>query len=216
MKKISTVQTMTLDGGDPSLDFVNSGYDCQPGILAERLHEYADLLTLSLRVGLLQQDVIEVFSRYAKVHPAKAIDALEKTREVRGALYELLIGRINPEEISVDNFALDTFNRYLGEALRYRKVAVAGGEFSKDWIVDEYDLEFPLRRFVIDYYELITGPRQGLIKQCDGCAWFFLDQSKNHRRRWCDMSSCGNIEKVRRYYGKRKVAKEDTSENRDA
>ena len=31
------------------------------------------------------------------------------------------------------------------------------------------------------------------------CRWLFLDTSKNHTRRWCDMKLCGNRMKARRY-----------------
>ena len=33
----------------------------------------------------------------------------------------------------------------------------------------------------------------------DTCRWLFLDTSKNHTRRWCDMKICGNRAKARRY-----------------
>jgi len=33
----------------------------------------------------------------------------------------------------------------------------------------------------------------------DDCAWVFLDTSKNHSRRWCDMKACGNRAKARRF-----------------
>jgi predicted RNA-binding Zn ribbon-like protein len=38
------------------------------------------------------------------------------------------------------------------------------------------------------------------------CEELFLDESKNHRRRWCDMTKCGNQAKVRRFYTRRKKA----------
>jgi len=31
------------------------------------------------------------------------------------------------------------------------------------------------------------------------CRWLFLDTSKNHTRRWCDMKVCGNRIKARRF-----------------
>lgn len=39
------------------------------------------------------------------------------------------------------------------------------------------------------------------LKLCgnDGCGWLFVDRSKNSSRVWCDMSSCGNRMKVRRF-----------------
>jgi predicted RNA-binding Zn ribbon-like protein len=36
------------------------------------------------------------------------------------------------------------------------------------------------------------------------CEWFFLDTSKNHHRRWCDMTRCGNRAKVQRFYERKK------------
>ena len=37
------------------------------------------------------------------------------------------------------------------------------------------------------------------------CAWLFLDNTKNQRRRWCDMKTCGNRVKARRHYEKAKA-----------
>ena len=46
----------------------------------------------------------------------------------------------------------------------------------------------------------------------DACRWVFEDRSRAGRRRWCDMTSCGNRAKVRRYRSKHKAdadARED-------
>jgi predicted RNA-binding Zn ribbon-like protein len=42
----------------------------------------------------------------------------------------------------------------------------------------------------------------------DGCRWVFEDTSRGGRRRWCDMRSCGNRAKVRRFRSKRRGATE--------
>jgi predicted RNA-binding Zn ribbon-like protein len=54
--------------------------------------------------------------------------------------------------------------------------------------------------------ELLIGEDIGYVRQCasDDCSWLFLDKTKNHRRRWCDMKSCGNRDKARRYYQRQK------------
>lgn len=43
------------------------------------------------------------------------------------------------------------------------------------------------------------------VKECasEPCGWLFLDCSKSHKRRWCDMKSCGNREKARRHYARK-------------
>jgi predicted RNA-binding Zn ribbon-like protein len=35
------------------------------------------------------------------------------------------------------------------------------------------------------------------------CRWLFLDTSKNHTRRWCNMRVCGNRMKARRFHARR-------------
>jgi len=39
------------------------------------------------------------------------------------------------------------------------------------------------------------------LKLCGdpACRWAFYDQSRNHSSRWCDMKSCGNRQKARRF-----------------
>jgi len=48
---------------------------------------------------------------------------------------------------------------------------------------------------------LTSSQRLNQVRQCrgDNCGWLFVDGSKNHSRRWCDMRDCGNRAKVRRH-----------------
>lgn len=45
------------------------------------------------------------------------------------------------------------------------------------------------------------------VKLCPGhdCGWLFLDETRNGRRRWCLMETCGNRAKARRNYARRRV-----------
>jgi predicted RNA-binding Zn ribbon-like protein len=40
------------------------------------------------------------------------------------------------------------------------------------------------------------------------CQWAFLDESKNHSRRWCDMKSCGTKAKSRAYRARQRELRE--------
>jgi predicted RNA-binding Zn ribbon-like protein len=55
--------------------------------------------------------------------------------------------------------------------------------------------------------ELLTSEDLAYVRRCasDSCAWLFLDKTKNHRRRWCEMKTCGNRDKARRYYQRQKA-----------
>jgi len=53
--------------------------------------------------------------------------------------------------------------------------------------------------------ELLISGDLGVIREfrSETCPWLFLEESKNHSRRWCDMKTCGNRVKARRYYRRR-------------
>ncbi len=47
------------------------------------------------------------------------------------------------------------------------------------------------------------GARVGSCR-AEGCGWFFVDESPNHSRMWCSSDVCGNRERARRAYDKRR------------
>lgn len=47
------------------------------------------------------------------------------------------------------------------------------------------------------------------IRICPNCNWLFLDKSRNGSRLWCDMAVCGNRQKAKRHYRRRKAAEKD-------
>ncbi|WP_374229125.1 CGNR zinc finger domain-containing protein [Ktedonobacter sp. SOSP1-52] len=49
--------------------------------------------------------------------------------------------------------------------------------------------------------ELLTSSERSLVRECASatCSWLFVDRTKNHRRRWCTTTGCGNVAKIRRY-----------------
>jgi predicted RNA-binding Zn ribbon-like protein len=47
------------------------------------------------------------------------------------------------------------------------------------------------------------GARVGSCR-AEGCGWFFVDESPNRSRMWCSSDVCGNRERARRAYDKRR------------
>lgn len=49
--------------------------------------------------------------------------------------------------------------------------------------------------------ELLSRSDPRLIRRCGNpdCALFFYDTTRNHRRQWCAMGTCGNLMKVRAF-----------------
>lgn len=65
-----------------------------------------------------------------------------------------------------------------------------------------------LGRLAEPFVEAVAAGTTDRFRICanDGCRWVFEDTSRAGRRRWCDMSSCGNRAKVRRYRSKLREA----------
>ncbi|MDH5823611.1 ABATE domain-containing protein [Luteimonas sp. RD2P54] len=53
---------------------------------------------------------------------------------------------------------------------------------------------------VLDAADLVTAGEHQRLRFCPACGWLFEDQTRNGRRRWCDMADCGSRDKARRYY----------------
>jgi len=47
----------------------------------------------------------------------------------------------------------------------------------------------------------------GRLKICPGenCGWLFIDETRNARRKWCSMETCGNRAKAARHYERTKT-----------
>jgi predicted RNA-binding Zn ribbon-like protein len=70
------------------------------------------------------------------------------------------------------------------------------------WKVPEGTLESLLGTIALSASELLLSQDRSRVGQCadeDGCGWLFLDTSKNHSRRWCDVRDCGNRARQRQF-----------------
>lgn len=74
--------------------------------------------------------------------------------------------------------------------------------FQLAWQSSDLDLSLPCWPIVYSASQLLASNRLDRVRQCagDDCGWLFLDTSRNHSRRWCDMADCGNRAKARRHY----------------
>ncbi|MCX5075015.1 ABATE domain-containing protein [Streptomyces sp. NBC_00513] len=53
--------------------------------------------------------------------------------------------------------------------------------------------------------ELLTGPRVGEVRECEGAECVLLFLPAHPRRRWCVAGACGNRARVARYYARRRA-----------
>ncbi len=176
-------ETIKLQGGTLSLDFVNStDWADDGGLLEDSLREPDSLARWGRRLG------VEA--------PAGAAE-LAAARELRTALRAVLIHGDEAPATALE-LVLGTY----ADAVAAARLTARDGAFVLDWPEDD-----PRRiRFAVvaDAMTLMAdGPRFARVHVCPGrdCGWMFLDTSG--RRRWCSMATCGSRAKMRAMYARR-------------
>jgi len=205
MTGLSTIHTMTLDGGIACLDFVNAGYDIQKNVMTERVHSYDDLLILAGRLYLLDKGLLARLKAQALSNNEDAGKALAAARDARRVMYDIFSAIALDQLGEVDPHQLFLLNQLFAEALPFRKLAVVNDLPGFVYQFTKGDLMPPVWCAVLSAYDLLQQDNLGYIKQCHRCSWLFPDTTKNHRRKWCSMNSCGSALKGSRYYRRKKV-----------
>jgi predicted RNA-binding Zn ribbon-like protein len=189
--------------GDPSLDLVNTVDWTRRGPERERLTDYERLTRWAEGAGVLAETAAEGLRRKARLHPEAAEAALQEALRVRSILRRLVHVRLTGEP---DAPAWWDFNDLLATALRRLRIAPRAAARGKatavvwEWIEPEGRLESMLWPVLRAAADLLTSDEAARIRRCDGpdCGWMYVDRSRNHLRRWCEMETCGTEAKTRR------------------
>lgn len=200
-----------LVGGRPCLDFVNTIGGRNPAtegkkkdpltvvIRADKVGDYFDLLAWSWHAGLLTEAAAQALAREARQREREAAVVWQRAIALREAIYRLcaaVIHRVPPRAAD-----LELLNQELNVA--HGRVRLGAGEenFVWEWTDTKNALDQMLWRIADSAAELLTTGDLMRLRYCPGadCGWLFEDTSKNSRRQWCDMQTCGNLAKVRRF-----------------
>jgi predicted RNA-binding Zn ribbon-like protein len=195
---MSDSHDFSFDGGALCLDFANTFGD-RPISVEENLKGIEDLFAWGTAAGLVSDDEIDRVRRRVKEPEVVFGDAIE-LREAIYAICTSLAAKRVPSRRD-----LKILNSVLRTALPNLELGIRGGGCCWEWAdastVSDRIL-WPVARSAAD---LLTSAASAQIRECagDGCSWLFLDTSRNHRRKWCSMSSCGNRAKARRHYARK-------------
>lgn len=185
-------------GGLLCLDFVNTVDRMTHRPWVDRVKGYSDLLAWSTAAGTLP-DGSQALARAARVRAPEAEAVLGRARELREALFRIFSAVIVGEPPARPDLA--RLNAELAQALSHSRIEAQGKGFAWGWEAGDAELDRILWPIARSAAELLTSSERELVKRCasDTCLWLFLDRTKNHARRWCDMKVCGNRAKVRRH-----------------
>jgi predicted RNA-binding Zn ribbon-like protein len=181
------------------LDFVNS--DAARAL--DALRDFDTLMSWLEAASLVDGERALGMRRRAREQPSGAAAALVDARRVRGALRLLAergSGTSTAEQVRYD--ALGEINRVLGRSAGTRRVERrSDGTYARTFVPvgDAFaGLMIPIVESAADALILGELPR---VRRCadSRCARVFYDGTKNGRRRWCDMATCGNRAKAARH-----------------
>jgi predicted RNA-binding Zn ribbon-like protein len=206
-----------LIAGNVCLDFVNTLDDrhkndghkndrhTQP---KELLEHYSDLARFGEDSGLLEPAQADRLVKRSSAAPDRAEQALHRAIQLREAIHDVFWAIINQRPARPA--ALATINADAQTAAAHLRLAPINGPANPafEWRFEDLnDFDIVLWQIARSAADLLASDQLPFVRACSSkeCEWFFLDTSKNHHRRWCDMKRCGNRAKVRRFYAKNKT-----------
>ena len=185
-------------GEHPALDFLNSV--AQPrSVLYEWLETGQDLLDWMVASQLVTEDEITTF------RTAYSAEALETARVEIVAFREdfraYIASTAGMQPTDAAHTVVRQINALLANGIRTQRIEPAEGRLA---LIEHYVLRTPadlIVRIASAAAHLITQADFNHVRNCEGptCTLYFLDVSKNHKRRWCSMEVCGNRAKAAAY-----------------
>lgn len=182
----------------PCLDFINTQVvlDGRP---VDLLATFSDLVAWLVQVHLLTEEEAKKIERQWS-RQAKGTQTLEEARAFRVTLREMVeriaAGRPIPQA------AIEAINDLLRYRVVYPQLTSRRGIFEQKFQGESQDASQLLGLLAEAATNLLCTCDLLLIKKCQNpaCVLFFYDTTKNHARRWCSMSLCGNRHKVAAHY----------------
>ena len=173
------------------------------------LDNFTDLVRWLAAVQVLDAaQAEEVIRRWDNTSEGPRV--FERALAFRATLREMVKQIVAGKPVS--SATIEEINKLLHYRIRYSEL-ISGPRGFTTHSHTEFDeaihLLTPLAEAATD---LLCHADFSLIKKCENpeCILYFYDTSKNHARRWCSMSLCGNRMKVAAYYRRRRSGAKDS------
>lgn len=184
--------------GDRMLDLVNTvAWRLGGSERAETLKTFGDVVDWCLESDLINEDEAVTLNDLAAQDNAGAERERRQVIDARERAYAVLL-EDDPEA------AADLAGMYRA-AIAVADLVHRGGRWQ--WRDREVGLRLPRDRIVRGLVALTQRDGLDRLHQCEDarCGWVYLDTSPRRNRRWCDTKDCGDRNRARAYYARRKA-----------
>ncbi len=184
-------------GGHPCLDFLNT----RPLVKGRNVELLASL-----------EDFLRWLTRAGRIDARAAADALrkwndgpegpriaERARAFRETLRHMADGLVKSRGVSTEGLA--AINFILAENDGNLRLERQGDGFRTRFAARPTSPIILLGSVAEAAADLLSRAELHLLRRCGNpdCVLFFYDTTRNHRRQWCAMGTCGNLMKVRAF-----------------
>ena len=194
--------TMFVIANNLGLDLVNTRI-VDNGKPLDLLTSFNDLLEWSTAVGLLDKGQAEK-ARKKWSGSREAAGLFKKALGLRDSLKQIAVDLARRKAVSKHSLA--ELNDLLKQKSGYFEIKRTEEAYEKRFHSETDDIGGLLVPVAESVADLLCFGDLTQVKKCEGetCVLYFYDTSKNHRRRWCSMSACGNRAKANAFYRRTK------------
>ena len=179
------------------LDFMNTQI-ISDGQAVDLLTNGADVTDWLMQAGVIAEAEANKF-------PTLELAALTEMRDFRAGLRNLAAALADGKAVAAETVA--EINRWLARRntrLILKQTETGYVKISHNLWETELDA---LSQIAESAADLLVNGDFALLRKCENpqCVLYFYDTTKNHARRWCSMSACGNRHKVAAHYQRKKA-----------
>lgn len=192
------VHEFQLVAGHLALDFANTlDYRYDPKRTVDLLPDYEHLLEFARQSGVLtHQQARKLILQTSVSDRDVTVKRAILLREAIDSICRSVVSGQPPRRSCLQSLNEFLAGTSVAETLGWRK-----SEFVRGYADLTVTPDAAIKPIVDAAVNLLMSPDRINIRECSepSCRWLFLDHSKNHSRRWCDMQICGNRTKVQRF-----------------
>ena len=204
MVKMNKIASIALDGGLLCLNFVNSVPNRKEKPQPDYFFDINDIIAWAKRLKVIDVKKTEKqLMEETKRQPKKAASFFKEAIAFRELLYAIF-WHISAGK-KIPGALLKEYNDILKIYFPFINIKQLPNGFEEQWLLEENSFKKLLAPILNDSYATLLSDKLTRIKECSNCGWLFYDTTKNSKRRWCSMKSCGSNVKALEYYYRKKV-----------
>jgi predicted RNA-binding Zn ribbon-like protein len=192
-------ETFRCPGGALCLDFCNSGGGTRGVSGSEWIAGFSELVDWLEAAAAVTGSQAARLRQAGAASPRAAAQVWGRAIKFREALFRVLNAKAEGGKVARED--LSDIEAEHARAVSFARLSWDGETYR--WSLDPSAaaLDAAMQPLVESAVSLLTSAKLERLRRCGNstCYWLFIDETRNHSRRWCEMASCGNVVKVRRH-----------------